>query len=236
MPLILQYVVVLYSICNSLLIDFHFLPLCAPLGAEMLHSLLIFSCTFWICFPHNEIIETAPWELIGEVNVLPSSTSIVALSKHLSYHLNGGTLCEVGLEWTDSCVMLMIARAHCEYSVDHNYRGLEKNDHCERQMGNMHQCVHTPPNSHILNSLQFLWITDFKCCEMKLSSLCFGNYGLPCRLSGEVRGVVGLGMCGGVGLELELNWKHQNKQKNRMYTEATIELNLNHIRRWRSFC
>lgn len=92
----------------------------------LLTFLLLFSRTFRLCFPHNEVIETVPWELIGEVNVSSSFTSIVVFSKHLSYHLSGGTLCGVGLERTDSCVMLLIARAHCEYSVDHNYRGLEK--------------------------------------------------------------------------------------------------------------
>lgn len=145
-----------------------------------------------MCFPHNEIIETAPCELIGEVNVLPSSTSIVALSKHLSYHLSGGSLCGVGLGWTHRCVMLLIAWAHCEYSVDHNYWGLEKNDHWERQMGNMHQRVHThlPTHTHSFIA-QLFWMTVFTCCEMMLSSLSFGNYELPCRLSGEVGGCSG---------------------------------------------
>lgn len=133
-------IVILPATPCSLILIFY-----APLGVKMLHFLLC-SCTSWPCFPHNKVIEMAPWGLIGEVNVPSSSTSIVAFSRHLSYHLSGGTLCGVGLGWTDSCVMLLIAQAHCEYSVDHNYRGLEKNDHCERQMGNMHQCIHTPPS------------------------------------------------------------------------------------------
>lgn len=64
----------------------------------LLNFLLLFIRTLRLCFPHNKVIETAPWELIGEVNVLSSSTSIVAFTKHLSYHLSRGILCGVGLE------------------------------------------------------------------------------------------------------------------------------------------
>lgn len=107
---------------NLLYIDFFFI-------FSQLVNLWVFQHFFLLLFRSSGrvfrqtalpwVAEAALWLAAGEVyGPISSCTSTVALRKHLSWACS----CS-GTAWTSCCVTTLIARAHGEYSTDHNYRG-----------------------------------------------------------------------------------------------------------------
>lgn len=126
------YIFLDYSSWTSfILISFSFSPSWWICGC--FSSFFFWFCTSGRVFQQTalpRVAEAALWLAAGEVYApISSCTSTVALRKHLSWACS----CS-GTAWTSCCVTTLIARAHGEYSTDHNYRGgrEKKNDHREK--------------------------------------------------------------------------------------------------------
>lgn len=129
------YIFLDYSSWTSfILISFSFSPSWWICGC--FSSFFFLFCTSGRVFQQTalpRVAEAALWLAAGEVYApISSCTSTVALRKHLSWACS----CS-GTAWTSCCVTTLIARAHGEYSTDHNYRGgrEKKWPQRKRQMG-----------------------------------------------------------------------------------------------------
>lgn len=129
------YIFLDYSSWTSfILISFSFSPSWWICGC--FSSFFFLFCTSGRVFQQTalpRVAEAALWLAAGEVYApISSCTSTVALRKHLSWACS----CS-GTAWTSCCVTTLIARAHGEYSTDHNYRGgrERKWPQRKRQMG-----------------------------------------------------------------------------------------------------